>query len=187
MLTDVILVGAGTIRAEGYGGVRLPPADAAWRVEHGLSPQPPIAIVSGRLDLDPGHPIFTDAVARPLVVTHARSPLRARNALSRVADVLVCGEDAVDPAAMVLALAVRGYPQVLCEGGPTLFGALLEADCVDEICLSVSPVLEGGPAGRISHGHALASRAMTLWHVFTAGDMVFLRYVRRHRAERPAQ
>jgi len=187
MLTDVILVGAGTIRAEGYGGVRLSPADAAWRVEHGLAPHPPIAIVSGRLDLDQGHPIFTDAVVRPLVVTHAQSPVRARNALSRVADVLVCGADAVDPVAMVLALSARGYPQILCEGGPSLFGALLEADCVDEVCLSVSPVLEGGSAGRISVGPAQVSRAMTLWHVFTAGDMVFLRYVRRHRAEPPAE
>ncbi|TDW29476.1 pyrimidine reductase family protein [Cryobacterium psychrophilum] len=187
MLTDVILVGAGTVRAEGYGGVRLSPADAAWRVEHGIPPQPPIAIVSGRLDLDPGHPVFTEAVVRPLVVTHAKAPVGARKALSRVADVLVCGEDAVDPVAMVLALAVRGYPQILCEGGPSLFGALLEADCVDEVCLSVSPVLEGGSADRISRGHAQATQPMILWHVFTAGDMVFLRYVRRHRAEPAAQ
>lgn len=187
MLTDVILVGAGTIRAEGYGGVRVSAADAEWRVEHGIPPQPPLAIVSGRLDLDPGHPVFTDAVVRPLIVTHAQSPAAKRDALSRVADVIVCGEDAVDPVAMVLALALRGYPQILCEGGPSLFGALLEANCVDEVCLSVSPVLEGGSAGRISQGHAQATRAMTLWHVFTGGDMVFLRYVRRHRPVPPPQ
>lgn len=175
LLSDVILVGAGTVRAEGYGGVRLPTADAQWRVAQGWAAQPPLAVVSGRLDLDPGHPMFTEAVTRALVVTHAGSPIDARNALAEVADVLVCGETEVDPRLMVAALAARGLGQILCEGGPTLFGALIEADCVDELCLSLSPVLEGGPSGRIAHGPH-ATRDMSLMQVLTAGDMVFLRY-----------
>lgn len=182
MLTDVIVVGAGTVRAEGYGGIRLEPADAAWRVAAGLGAQPPVAVVSSRLDLAPSHPFFADAAVRPLVVTHAASPVQRRRDLAEVADVLVCGEDAVDPRRMVAALADRGLNQVLCEGGPHLFGALIEADCVDELCLTVSPVLEGGPAGRISAGAASATRAMSLLHVLTAGDMLFLRYARRRAA-----
>jgi riboflavin biosynthesis pyrimidine reductase len=178
LLTDVILVGAGTVRAEGYGGVRAEPADAAWRAEHGLAAQPALAIVSARLEISPSHPFFTDAVVRPIVVTHAGSPADRRAALAEVADVLVCGTDAVDLRLMRAELAARGLAQVLCEGGPHLFGALIEAGCVDELCLTLSPMLEGGPAGRIARGGAQTTRRMSLTHALPAGDMLFLRYTR---------
>jgi riboflavin biosynthesis pyrimidine reductase len=178
LLTDVILVGAGTVRAEGYGGVRAEPADAAWRAEHGLAAQPALAIVSARLEISPSHPFFTDAVVRPIVVTHAGSPADRRAALAEVADVLVCGTDAVDLRLMRAELAARGLAQVLCEGGPHLFGALIEAGCVDELCLTLSPMLEGGPAGRIARGGAQTTRRMSLAHALPAGDMLFLRYTR---------
>ena len=177
-LTDVILVGAGTVRAEGYGGIRLDAAAEAWRVAHGLPPQPRIAVVSGRLDLDAGHPLFTDAATRPIVITHAGSPADARAELGAVADVLVCGAVTIDLPLALHELAARGLRQVLCEGGPSLFGALLSADAVDELCLSLSPVLEAGTAGRIAHSGAATSRPMRLGHVLTAGDMLFLRYTR---------
>ena len=179
VLTDVILVGAGTVRAEGYGGISTTAPDATWRNGQGWSLQPRVAIVSSRLDLDPAHGVFTDSPLRPLIVTHAAAPADRRAALAVVADVLICGETEIDPVAMVLALAVRGMPQILCEGGPHLFGALIEADCVDELCLSLSPVLEGGDAGRIATGGAQASRPMTLVHALPADDMLFLRYARR--------
>jgi riboflavin biosynthesis pyrimidine reductase len=178
LLTDVILVGAGTVRAEGYGGVRAEPADAAWRAERGLAAQPALAIVSARLEISPSHPFFTDAVVRPIVVTHAGSPVDRRAALAEVADVLVCGTDAVDLRLMRAELAARGLAQVLCEGGPHLFGALIEAGCVDELCLTLSPMLEGGPAGRIARGGAQTTRRMSLTHALPAGDMLFLRYTR---------
>ncbi|MBC7443469.1 MAG: pyrimidine reductase family protein [Ramlibacter sp.] len=179
LLSDVIVVGAGTVRAEGYGGIRLEPADAAWRVARGLPAQLPVAIVSSRLDIDPGHPVFADAAVRPLVVTQAASPADRRRDLAEVADILICGEDAVDPHRMVAALAARGLTQVLCEGGPRLFGALIEADCVDELCLTLSPMLEAGATGRISRSGTATTRRMALLHVLTAGDMLFLRYARR--------
>jgi riboflavin biosynthesis pyrimidine reductase len=178
MLTDVILVGAGTVRAEGYGGVRLDSADVAWRVSQGLPEQPALAIVSSRLEIEPGHPFFAEAARRPLVITHARSPQEKRMALAEVADVLICGEVAVDPRRMLAELAARGLRQVLCEGGPHLFGDLIAADCVDELCLSLSPVLDGGHAGRIAVSGGATPRAMTLLHSFAAGDMLFLRYGR---------
>jgi riboflavin biosynthesis pyrimidine reductase len=179
LLTDVILVGAGTVRAEGYGGIRVSAEDDDWRVAQGLSAQPSLAIVSGRLDLDPGHPVFTDAATRPIVLTHAAAPADRRAALAKVADLIDCGKDAIDPHRMVAALAARGLPQILCEGGPHLFGDLIEADCVHEFCLSLSPVLEGGSAGRISVGTTAATRGMELLHVLRAGDMLFLRYASR--------
>ncbi len=178
LLSDVIVVGAGTVRAEGYGGIRLTAADAAWRVANGLPEQPAVAIVSSRLEIEPTHPAFTDAPTRPLVVTHAGSPADRRAALATVADVFICGEDSVDPRLMVSELAARGHTQVLCEGGPHLFGSLIEADCVDEYCLTMSPVFEGGSAGRIARGGTQVTRNMALVHVLTASNMLFLRYER---------
>lgn len=177
VLSDVILVGAGTVRAEGYAGALISAADAAWRVEQQLSAQPPLAIVSGRLDLDPEHPLFTEALTRPIVVTHAGSPAARRHALAAVADVLICGDQQVDPHQVVAALAARGLTQILCEGGPRLVGALIEADAVDELCLTLSPVLEGGAAGRIANG-GTGARAMRLVHALPEGDTLLLRYTR---------
>ena len=177
-LTDVILVGAGTVRAEGYGGIRLDAAAEAWRVAHGLPPQPRIAVVSGRLDLDAGHPLFTDAATRPIIITHAGSPADRRADLETVADVLVSGTASIDLPLALRGLAARGLRQVLCEGGPSLFGALLAVDAVDELCLSLSPVLEAGTSGRIARSAETTSRPMHLDHVLTAGDMLFLRYTR---------
>jgi riboflavin biosynthesis pyrimidine reductase len=178
MICDVVLVGAGTLRAEGYADLRLEPAAAAWRTRHGLAAQPTLAIVSGRLDLSPDMAALARAPARPVILTHRGSPSDKRAALSRVADVVVCGEQAVDARAMLAALAQRGLRQVLCEGGPHLFGTLVEADCVDELCLTLSPVLENGGAGRITAGAPLSPRRMRLGHVLTAGDMLMLRYER---------
>ena len=179
LLTDVILVGAGTVRAEGYGGALVSDSDRVWRREHGLAEHPPLAIVSGRLDLDPQHPSLRDAPTRPIIVTHAGSSADRRAALAEVADVLVCGTDTVDARRVVAALAERGLSQILCEGGPSLVGALIEADAVDELCLTLSPVLDGGSAGRISHGGGAATpRAMRLVHALPAGDTVLLRYAR---------
>jgi riboflavin biosynthesis pyrimidine reductase len=177
-LADVVLVGAGTVRVEGYGGVRVDEADAAWRRSIGLAPQPRIALVSSRLDISPEHPFFAHATERPIVVTHGGAHARRREALAEVADVLICGHDAVGLRAMLDALAGMGMPQVLCEGGPHLFGSLVEADLVDELCLSLSPLLVAGPAGRISRGAPEVERRMRLVHAIPAGDLLLLRYAR---------
>ncbi|WP_162256664.1 pyrimidine reductase family protein [Agromyces sp. Soil535] len=177
-LADVVLIGAGTVRVEGYGGLRVGESDAAWRRSHGLAPQPRIAVVSSRLDLDPTHPFFARAVERPIVVTHAGAPDERRGALADAADVLVCGDEAVDPRAMLDALAGAGLPQVLCEGGPHLFGSLIEADLVDELCLSLSPMLVAGEAGRIVRGAPEVELPMRLVHAIPAGDLLLLRYAR---------
>ena len=177
-LADVVLVGAGTVRVEGYGGLQVDEADAAWRRGLGLDPQPRVAVVSSRLDLSPGHPFFARAAERPIVVTRESAPPDRRVALAEVADVLVCGDDTVDLGAMIVALAGLGLPQVLCEGGPHLFGSLIEADLVDELCLSLSPLLVAGGAGRIVRGAPEVERRMRLVHALPAGDLLLLRYAR---------
>ncbi|SEE95610.1 pyrimidine reductase family protein [Ruania alba] len=174
-LADVVLVGAGTLRAEGYGGLRVDEEDVAWRRAHGLPDHPVLAIVSSRLALEPSSPLFTEAPRRPLLFTHEQSPQRQRAALGEVADVVVCGHDAVDPAGVVAELVVRGMPQMLCEGGPHLLGTL--AGVLDELCLTVSPLLEGGGAVRILRDAPLAHQPMRLAGVLRAEDMLFLRYL----------
>ncbi|WES64794.1 pyrimidine reductase family protein [Microbacter sp. GSS18] len=176
-LSDVVLVGAGTIRSEGYGGMRVDDELAAWRVRHGMPPQPRLAIVTGSADLDPALGVFADAVTTPIVVTSAHAPLERRHALDAVADVLVCGERGVDLALMRSSLAERGLPGILCEGGPGLFGALVAVGLVDELCLTLSPTLAGGDAGRILRGAPAASRPLRLLHAIADDDgFVFLRY-----------
>nr|RZI34125.1 hypothetical protein BJQ95_03589 [Cryobacterium sp. SO1] len=137
-----------------------------------------MAIVSGRLDLDPALPVFTDAATRPILITHAQAPADRRAALAVVADVLVCGEASVDHALMVRTLTGLGYPQVLCEGGPSLFGSLLAADAVDELCLTLAPLLESGRAPRIAGAPDASPRRMRLAHALPAGDTLLLRYLR---------
>lgn len=178
MVCDVVLVGAGTLRTEGYGDLRVEDPAVVWRVKHGLPAQPTLAVVSGQLDLSPEMAAFALAPTRPIIFTHKRSALEKRQDLSRVADVTVCGNETLDPRTMLAALAQRGLRQVLCEGGPHLFGTLIEADCVDELCLTLSPVLENGSAGRITAGAVQTSRGMRLGHVIPAGDMLMLRYER---------
>lgn len=178
-VADVVLVGAGTVRAEGYGGLRVAGPDAAWRGAHGLPPQPRLAVVSRALDLEPEHPFFRDAVARPLVVTCAAATQARRTALDRVADVIMAGDEVVDLVAMRAELTARGLPQVLCEGGPRLFGTLVVAGLVDEVCLTIAPTLVGGDAGRIVRGMPETVLRLRTAHALTDDDgFVFLRSVR---------
>jgi riboflavin biosynthesis pyrimidine reductase len=149
---DAVMVGAGTLRHEGYRAVRMSDEIRAWRTARGLREHPTLVVVSANLDLDPDSPTFAEAPVRPVVLTHAGSEDETRAALAKVADVVVCGESVVDLRTGVEALRDRGLDQVLCEGGPHLFGSLLAADLIDELCLTVSPMLAGPGAGRIIEG-----------------------------------
>jgi riboflavin biosynthesis pyrimidine reductase len=113
-----------------------------------------------------------------VVATVGTSASAKKEALSRVADVVVCGEETLDVRAMLAELANRGLRQVLCEGGPTLFGTLLAADCVDELCLTISPSIESGDAPRIAAGVLPQARRMMLHHVLVSGGSLMLRYLR---------
>jgi riboflavin biosynthesis pyrimidine reductase len=179
MVCDALVVAAGTVRAERYDGLRLGPRARAWRRSHGLSEFPVMVVVSGALDLDPAQLVFADAPVRPIVLTGASAPADRRAALAGVADVVTAGADEFDPAAGIAELHRRGLSQLLCEGGPRLLGALTAADLVDELCLTVSPLLVGGDAGRIASGPPGAPREMSLRHILRSGDMLCLRYARK--------
>lgn len=177
-LADVLLVGAGTVRIEGYGPIRTDTEHAARRRALGLAEVPPIAIVSASLDLDPGAPLFTEAAARTMVITHGGAPAGRRAALAEVADVIVAGASSVDLPSALTALAGRGLARVLCEGGPHLFGALLAAGCVNELCVTVTPMLAGPGPGRMIAGPPIATPAgLRLAHVLEEDGALFTRYV----------
>lgn len=178
MLSDVVLVGAGTFRHEGYRELRLHQEATAWRVAHGLPAHPVLAIVSSRLDLVHDHPAFTEAPRRPLIVTHEDSPAEQRRLLARNADVLICGSRAVDLQVAAEMLESRALSQVLCEGGPRLFASLLAADAVDELCLTFSPLLTGPGEERLIAGAAGRRHRMALAHVLGEGDTILARYTR---------
>jgi riboflavin biosynthesis pyrimidine reductase len=148
-LADVILVGAETARAEKYQPVR---EQEVWKtLREGRPLTPPIAVVTGQLDLDLDGPLVTggSGEARTVLFTTDAAPAGRRAAAAARADVVLAGHDSVSPAAAVGALADRGYRRVLVEGGPNLLGQITSADLLDELCVTFSPVLEGGRAERI--------------------------------------
>jgi riboflavin biosynthesis pyrimidine reductase len=167
-LCEVVLVGAGTARAEKYSGARRPS-----RVT-GLPPR--IAVVTRRAELDPRGPLFTDTDVPPLILTSPAVPP------AKVAQLVEAGAE-VDsrgtaPADLLTALRDRGLHRVLCEGGPSLFGELIAADAVDELCLTVAPLLVAGGTGRISSGAVAMTNRMRLAGVLTDQDVLLLRYRR---------
>ncbi|WP_306213550.1 pyrimidine reductase family protein [Actinoplanes sp. RD1] len=176
MLCDALVVAAGTVRAENYDALRLDEGRRAWRRTQGLPEFPLMVVVSASLELDPAQLIFSDAPIRPLVVT--RKGGTPPPGLTDVAEIIELGDGDVDLAAMVAVLHARGATQVLCEGGPHLLGALVAADLIDELCLTVSPLLAGGGAGRIAAGPDGPPRRMALRGILSGDDMLFLRYAR---------
>ncbi|MBX3098610.1 MAG: pyrimidine reductase family protein [Salinibacterium sp.] len=173
---DVVMVGAGTVRDEGYGPMRVSAASARWRVEHRMPEHPVFAIVSRSLTLDENSRIFTEAPVRPVLVTAGEASGVDR--FTEVADVIATGTAQVDLSAALDQLRARGLTNVLCEGGPSLFGSLLAADVVDELSLTIAPVLESGDSGRIAQGRLAEARGMELVHVLRSGDNLLLRYRR---------
>lgn len=178
---DVVLLGAGTARIEGYGAMRLVDDAVAWRTDAGLAPHPTLALVTRSLDLDPSSPMFTDAPARPIVYTVASAPASRRKTLAEVADVVIVGDEDADGLRIRRDLADRGLHRIHSEGGPHLFGAMLAAGAVDALHLTLAPSLEVGTAGRIARpvipdAPSLPARAR-LASVLRAGDELLLHYL----------
>jgi riboflavin biosynthesis pyrimidine reductase len=178
-LSDVLLVGAGTIRAEGYGPLRLTDEQKRRRAEAGLQEVPRLAVLTRSLDLDLTAPVFTQATARPLLVTAEQAPAARRAAAEQVAEVLVAGEHAVALRRALHALADLGLPRVLSEGGPRVLAEMFADDLVDELCLAVAPLVTLGDELRITAGPALPeARRLRLGHVLECEEFLFLRYTR---------
>lgn len=179
-LADVVLVGAGTVTIEGYRAVRLAARRRAIRRTYGLPEALPTAVISRSLRFDPESTLFTDTQpdARTIVLTCEAAPVERRTALAQSAEVAICGGDLVEPDLARKALADRGLTRVLCEGGPITFAALAAAGVVDELCLSMTPLLVGPGPTRVTDGLADWPEpfALTLTGLLEEDGALFLRY-----------
>ena len=187
-LADVILVGAGTARVEGYRPVRPRLEGVRWAwLRAGRPPSPPIAVVTRRLDLDPESPLIaaSPAHARTIVITTEAAPPERRAAVAATAELIVAGRESVDIVAAVGALAGRGHQRILTEGGPYLLSQIIEAGLLDDLCLTFSPVLAGPGADRIvadigplREPGGVDARKLSLAHVLADDGHLICRYVR---------
>ncbi|WP_327150573.1 pyrimidine reductase family protein [Nocardia sp. NBC_01329] len=184
-LCEVVLVGAGTVRAENYGGALTDPRlrrDLFGRGigGHADGTPPPIAIVTASAALDPEHRVITTARTPTLILTTAAAPAERKRALADAgAEVIEIGDEVIEPRAVPEALTARGLRRVLCEGGPQLFGSLAAEGAVDELCLTTAPLLVGGAARRISVSHEEFGLRMTPAHLlFDTDGTMLIRWVR---------
>lgn len=149
---DVVMVGAGTARAERYGPAKVRAEARRARVDRGQAPRPTIAVVSASLHLDAVADRVLEGAQGLVVVTSDAADADRRDALAaRGATVVRAGRREVDLADALSQLAASGMPRVLVEGGPRLNRDMLAAGLVDELFVTVAPVLVGaeGPAGLV--------------------------------------
>ncbi|WP_372698012.1 pyrimidine reductase family protein [Arthrobacter sp. JSM 101049] len=184
-LADIVMVGAETVRLEGYGAVRLPEQARERRRRLGQPATPPVAVVSRTLEFDWSTPVFANAPAHApthLITCSAANPERVAEA-ERFATVIVAGEDRVEPATAMQALADLGHRVVLCEGGPTWLGELVAADRLDELCLSLSPMMGGDPLPVCLTPSGAGISEFALKGTLVEENTLFLRY-EKDRQER---
>ncbi|MGH6655369.1 MAG: pyrimidine reductase family protein [Actinocrinis sp.] len=178
-LADVVLVGASTVRTEGYHQPAVPREQyARLRADAGQPPAPSIAVVSASLDLDFESALYREAVVPTITVTVTDAP-EAQLAHAREAgEVLIAGTGRVDIARAIDQLAGSGRGRILCEGGPKLLAEVANAGRLDELCLSLSPRLVGGEATRILAGPALdPSLPLALHTLLTEDGFLFTRHL----------
>lgn len=182
---DVLLVGAQTIRQEGYRPMSPRRELEIPRIEAEQAPVPRLAIVTRSGDLDTESSLFTDSAEPPIVFVPESISSDRRVQLSQVAEVVALGSDSVPLGQALSYLEAIGLKRVVCEGGPTLLGHLAAAGLLDELCLTITPLLsggaysQGGKIPRILGGAVLpdSPAQMQLIQVLEDSGTLFLRYV----------
>jgi len=177
-IADVVMVGAQTVRSEGYAPMRLSESARAQRRTRGQSEMPPVAVVSRSLDLDWSSQVFAAAPehARTIVITCAGADPKRLATAEQAATVIIAGDDRVEPAKALQALAGLGHRVVLCEGGPRWLGELVAANRLDELCLSISPMMGGDPLPVSVAPPGADIAQFSLKSTMIADDTLFLRY-----------
>ena len=175
-LSDVVLIGAGTLRAERYNPMRAKPSDAAERERLGLAPAPVVAVVSATLDLPWSEPFFSDSAVTPIVVTVDSVDAGRLRVAREHADVVALPGPSVLSTDLIRCLESRGLARIVCEGGPRMLAQLSSAGLIDEADISLSPLLTSG--GQVVAGQPAATpAALTLVHVIVDGGFLFTRYL----------
>jgi riboflavin biosynthesis pyrimidine reductase len=184
---EVLVIGSGTLKASPRGvwtpEQAFPPAAdgfAELRRRLGRPPVPEVAVVSASGRLDPSHPAFE---AGAIVLTSAEGAGRLAGKLPGERVVTLAGEHRIDASRIVEALRGRGHRLILSEGGPHAIGPLLAAGLVDELFLTVSPLLAGRDGGdprlALVEGTDLVAAGPVgarVLGVRRSGDHLFLRY-----------
>jgi riboflavin biosynthesis pyrimidine reductase len=173
---DVYLVGAGTVRAERYGAVRARPEAIDERAAAGQAPAPTLAIVSATCRFDWEDAAFTASDNRPIVLTVDRSDPEDRVAAARWCEVVVVGEERVEPRAALGSLAERGLTRVTCEGGDALLAQMVRARALDEVDLTLAPVVAASP--RPARPGPAVLTGMRLHQLLEDDGFLFARYLR---------
>jgi riboflavin biosynthesis pyrimidine reductase len=193
-LADVVLVGASTAAAEDYRPAHPAAERQTIRQERGLSAAPAVAIASSTLDLDLSRPIFADdsALAPTLIITGSAAPVTRRNDIIdatgsnrslQLVEVPSRADGALDFAAAVGQLRAMGYRRILCEGGPRLFASAVLARAVDDLCITLAPMLVGPAGPAILSGpewQADLLPQLRLTGLLVEDDALFCRYQLRH-------
>jgi riboflavin-specific deaminase-like protein len=151
-LPDAILVGASTVRTEGYGPVRLDDDACERRRARGQASRPRLVIVSGSLELDTTSALFTDSEIPPIIVTSEAADEQRRRSLEELAEVVTVGDTRVSLREALRILRSMGIATILCEGGPIVNAQLIADDLIDEWCQTYSSLLVGGTSSRAAVG-----------------------------------
>jgi riboflavin biosynthesis pyrimidine reductase len=173
-VADAVLIGPGTVRVEGYGRLVGDPERRERRVAAGLAADPPAVLMSRRFEIPWGAGLFAAPEQPVLIYTEVDATVPA----GVEAPVEVVRLEPFSPVAALADLRRRGVRALLSEGGPTLFRGLLGDGLVDELFLTLTPMIVGGEGElRIVAGRALDAPApLTLQWILRAGDELFLRY-----------
>jgi len=172
-VADVVLVGAGTVRAENYSGAQLSVAARQRRQARGQREVPPIAVITASGALEPDSRLFMRTETPPLIFTTTASFVATRDRLhgrAAVLDASTADPIVVDPTAVLAELARRGLYRVLCEGGPNLLGQIIAAGLLDQLALTTAPVLVGGGAMRIAACETSVMTRLRAAHLVTDQD-----------------
>ncbi|HEY7051161.1 MAG TPA: pyrimidine reductase family protein [Mycobacterium sp.] len=181
-IADVVLVGAGTVRTENYSGAQLGIAARQSRQARGQAEIPPIAVVTASGALDPDSRLFMRSETQPLIFTTNASFGATRDRLvgaAEVVDASTTDPIVVDPTAVLAQLARRGLHRVLCEGGPTLLGDIVALDLLDELALTMAPLLVAGGAPRMVTSRVARASDLRPAHILTDEQgYLYMRYTR---------
>jgi riboflavin biosynthesis pyrimidine reductase len=187
-LADVVLVGAGTARREGYRPARVKPDFADRRAQNGQNVVPAIAVVTRSLHVDLSMPLYAEPLVPTIIVTCQAADPELVDKARATCDVIVCDTTEVDLPLAIASLHERGLTRIHSEGGPRLLADLVAADLLDELLLTVSPAIAGGSfVGdgeilRILQGspspHGL--RSATLHHLIEEDSNLFASYHLHH-------
>lgn len=173
---DAVFAGTGTLRAERYGRLVRDPDRRARRAAAGLRPEPLACVMSRSGDVPIDIPLFDEPEARVVVFTP--SGIDTSSCRAQVEVVLIDRGQLTMTTMMRRLRSDFDVRALLCEGGPTVFGALLQERLVDELFLTVAPKLTGGGSGpAVSTGPELAQlEQLDLRSVFEEDGSLFLRY-----------